>query len=196
MSDTSKGSGDVVEETPALTPYPPHHAVIEVGDDKNRNPQFPPLKMVTRGRWGRDVLVGTTGRNELMNIPEIPGIYLEINTSRRAARLYDPLSLPQHAKTLELLRDPYRRLIGNEGKPWDEIVRVDLNDTDCKTWLYWMARLVESHKARVVEGRLPTLAQIAKLPGNTRIEVFNSSSRARKTLEAAQAYHAREGYTR
>ena len=180
----------------AQKPYPEFHAIIEVGDDKNRNPQFPPLKLVLRGRWGRDVLVGTTGRNELMSIPEIPGIYLEINTARRAARMFDPLTLPRYEKTLEELRDPYRRLIGSEGKPWDDVVRTALNDTDLKTWLYWMARLVQSFKARVVEGLLPSLPEIEPLPGKTRIELFNASSRGRKTREDAQAYYAREGYTR
>lgn len=161
---------------------------IEIASDQNNSVQFPPTMEILRGRWANsNVLVGQSARNELSRMPDIPGIHIQVSVRQRQARLYDPLA--EQPDLVRKINDCYKVIEGKEGGPMKDRTIKDMTPDDIKTWLFWMARTVEAGQARVVKGTLPSLAEIADLPGKTRIEQFNQSARKRKFLEDEPVMH-------
>jgi hypothetical protein len=173
--------------------------VIEVADDRNRNPIFPPNRATLRGRWNRANLRGSERVEQLEAFPDLPGSHIALDGRRRQADIYDPLSedcgdLPtclragERAETLLQAQQVYKRVFNRDCGPHPKTTVKDMTDTDIKTWLYWMRRLVdgtpvltdEHHQksggpcARVVSGHMPDLDDILKMPGKIRQEFFNS----------------------
>lgn len=166
--------------------------VIELGDDRNRMIVFGPTKEKLRGRWDKANLRGDEVTEQMEYIPTIPGLHIELDGRKRQARIYDPLTLPQYKRTLEQARKGHRHVLKRDAHPDDERVKEKMTDTDIKTWLYHMRRLVDGTppvddpvtgrttggpQAHLVEGTLPSYEEIEALPGKTGQEFYNSSSK-------------------
>lgn len=197
--DKDKGSDDNIPVDEARSPQAFRgRVVIEIGDDRNRNIMWNPTQDVLRGRWDKDKLRAGELNQKTEMIPTIPGLRIEIDGRRRVLRIYDPLDSERLASLLAKVKRGVKAAINVDGTPEKERRYEDSSETEIKTWLWWARRLVEGvplsedeltatvrggPQARVIEGSLPSLAQIERLPGKVQMEHHNSSSKKRRHRE-------------
>jgi hypothetical protein len=162
--------------------------VIEFGDSRNRQISFAPTAGVYRGTWSKGNLVPDEMTELIQKIPDFPGVRAAIDPARRSGMVFDPMALPENKELLGQVQRRIKEVFGADQGPERELVVSDLDDTDVKTWLYWMRRLADNKQARVVSGVLPTMEEIRRLPGKRRMEAFNTSSRACKFEEEYAGY--------
>jgi hypothetical protein len=98
------------ESSQAGKPEPPEsggaggrHAIlqpysVECGDDKARTICLDHMRMHLRGRWSRNMFPGRS-MGPLNHMPDIPGLYLNINPRKRKLVITDPLN--EDGKLLE-----------------------------------------------------------------------------------------------
>ncbi len=162
---------------------------VEVADDNNKQWLCPILNEVLRGRWLRSNCPDQQFTGNLRHMPDTPGIRITVNVVKRAVRVWDPLGDPQNAEIWAKAKAAYKAHFNEEAGVCREIVRHTLNDTDLKTWLYWVRRGIESKSLIVVSGSVPDMEAIRVCPGKTQIEFFNSSQKAIRTLEDKERAH-------
>lgn len=138
-----------------------------------------------RGRWDRSKLYGESINGPLSQMPDIPGMYISIDPKRRRARIYDPLTLEENKDLLYTMEKIWNQTNQEAAGPGKETIRENMDDTQIKTYLHWMRRAVDDRCAREIPGsaRLPSLKEIARLPGKTRVEIRSNLSRNVKYLE-------------
>lgn len=161
---------------------------VELGDNRNRSVLFPLTQERYRGAWRREFLIADEMVEEIAGMPDIPGMRVRIDPQRRRVVVYDPLSLPENAELCRRVQAFVKKLTREDQGP-DKLTEHTLkSDNEVKGWLYWTRRLVDARRARVTQGTLPTLEEIERLAGKTRIENFNSSARACKFKEDQDAW--------
>lgn len=182
--DEKKVTPDASAPAPKVMP----EIEIEFGDDRNRVFAWGPTMEILRGAWSRRNLHSDELVEDLAAMPDIPGIRIRMSYERKLAVIYDPLALESNKDVCEkiarIIFDRFRRREG----PAKPVERRNMDVDDLKTWLYGMRRRLDSNSARLIVGDLPSLDQIANLPGRTRIEMYNSSSRACKWKEEFDRY--------
>jgi hypothetical protein len=171
-----------MEQKKPLTRTPPGDVTIEIGTNRNQNVAWPMTRDILRGHWQKAHLLHQELTEVTTLIPDLPGQRIKISAARATAWILDPLNLPEFAVTMAKLNfvlgaEP--ALTGGKVKPATDTEHGNLTPTLIKSWLYWMRRLVDEGKGHVVEGKLPTLAEIAELPGKTRCQNYDSGGRAR-----------------
>lgn len=164
----------------------PTEIVIEASSPRCENPCFPPLKEFLRGRWDLHRFPAVDMHEAVSRMPgPIPGIRIGVDPANRTVRRYDPVELEEFAelwaRKLEH-NELYKEFLSAEarGKPWPETIQRDCSDTTIKTWLYWSRQLVGSDDKNPISAvhirksaRLPTLEEIALMPGKTQVGQFN-----------------------
>ena len=151
---------------------------IEIADECNRSVMFHPIKQKLRGRWDRQRVAYKRPHQALTRLPEvIPGIQISVDIHKKARGYRDPLSDPQHVPTLEAIKLAKEEVSGiTPGVgPWPAVVYEGSSDSDLKTWLYWMRRLVNSKSAVIISpaDSLPSLEEIDAMRGDVFIGQFN-----------------------
>src|SRR5947209_5555571 len=74
--------------------------VVELGDDRNRTVMWEPEQRACRGRWSRSNLLPDEMIEQVMRMPDIPGIRVRVDGRRRRLELFDPLGAPENAALL------------------------------------------------------------------------------------------------
>lgn len=157
---------------------------IEISTPNCGNVLWPHPRMLLRGEWRRDSIIGVSAQPGLQKMPTIPGLRIRFNGRERTVTVYDPLTLPENATTLADVHRAYDQLflsnaaVGSAphaGKPEPEKVYPDQSATDLKTWLHWMRRHVDEGNARLVSGSLPSCQEISRFQGKTLVETFQSN---------------------
>jgi hypothetical protein len=154
---------------------------IEFDAERNRNVAFGPEKIFCRGTIRRDRFLPYEAASEdISTLPSvIPGLRLTINGRTREARIWDPLGLPENAELLRTLsrqQNNWARVPEQwkqSVQPEKELVRRDMSETQIKTWLHEISKLVAAGMCQVLSGRLPKQDTIRNLPGMTQIELWN-----------------------
>lgn len=159
---------------------------IEIGDEKNRSLMCPISKERLRGWWKRSNLIGVSVSAAAQSLPDLPGIYVILDCRKKTIRYADPLSFPENADLLTHAQKIVKEVFRDSCGPEKEVVQENLNENDLKTALYWFRRIVDSKQAALISGSLPEMEQILALPGRTKIESWNSSSRASRFREDEQ----------
>ena len=162
---------------------------IEFGDIRNRNKMFPPTRERYRGHWLRQYMTSDEMTEALANMPDLPGMRLLFNPSEGRAVAFDPLLLPENENILRTAERVHKEVFHVDATAQKPVEYKDLDETDIKSWLYWMRRMVDNKDARIVTGTLPTLPEIARLAGKTQMEAWNSSARACKFREESDAHN-------
>jgi hypothetical protein len=171
------------------------NVTIELGDNRNREMVFGPTKEIYRGRFLQANLfhdeVSTDG---FANTPDVPGIWLSVDGMKRTLSVIDPLTLPQFANHWRMIKDFFKLVMHlppeHEVSLQEAKVIENARDTQIKSWLWWMRRLVDGTPAKmdkynrrileggpqanVISGTLPTRNEIIALPGKRACEFFNS----------------------
>lgn len=196
------GSGATAKETAQDGEPFSGEVVIEMGDERNRRFLWAPLGVELRGRWSRVNCTGDEMTEQLAMIPDIPGMQIVVNCNGRSRRMEvrDPLNDEKNQDLFEQLRKAVKDAFRTDQVPVKTTVVENADNSAVKTWLYYMRRFVngcpidETQRRRsggpqafVVRGTLPSLEEIAKLPGKTRIEFGNQSPLAVRYLEDRKA---------
>lgn len=132
--------------------------VIEIGNDKNGTIVFAPKNEQLRGRFSAHHM----GRNAsstrgILNMPDLPGMYVSLDLREGKGSIIDPLSLPEFAPTLEAASKVHQDGdVSGRGLTFrPNAVEDEMDDDRCATWLYWMMRLIRDKDARVISGECP-----------------------------------------
>lgn len=161
------------------------NVVIEISTPTCGNIVWPHPRMMLRGEWRRDAIIGISARPGLQKMPSIPGLRIAFNGASRSVKVYDPLASVENATLLAEIHRCYDELFlanatrGHAGGPEPERHYPDLSNDDLKTWLWWMRRHVDEGNAKLIAGNLPTSGEIRKLAGKTLVETFQSRETTR-----------------
>jgi hypothetical protein len=163
-SDSGRRSGEVV---------------IEI-NGKNRHVKFGPYKSKKplRGRWQTDRLpLGTSARegSNVLNVREIPGLYICANLDKGECSIIDPLSFAKNRDVLNAVS----AALGNEVAPQPPRVFENRTPAQMATWLHAMKRLVDGQLATIVklDGEWPSVA------GRVQVDFYNSFRKGPKFLD-------------
>lgn len=119
--------------------------LIEFDTPTNSNVLFQPLQRVIRGRF--DARRIRSAGPLWDRWPEvIPGQRLQLNTTTGEAAIVEPLWNAEHSTIRNRIESRGMKLA-----PGSEELKADV-----PTWVYWIRQLVESGKAKLVSGELPT----------------------------------------
>jgi hypothetical protein len=148
---------------------------------------FPPTKTLVRSRWRKDYLTGDERASEaLRSCPDdIPGMAILLDGGKRRGVIHDPLSKSAYLLQRLAISMGIVEPLGGVGKKievtgQEEQTFESLDPSTIKLWLHHMRNAVDLGWATVSSGALPTLEQIAMLPGRTRCEIFNNAPKGRK----------------
>lgn len=168
--------------------------VVEFGDDYNRTITLNTIKQPVRGKFS---LVNLAKRKEgaadyigkMAGMPDIPGMRLGLDFRKQKYKLYDPLARPENASLLKQINAVYKKGVsgGAEFGPV-ETQMGEMNDDQWKTLLIELVNKKEAKCLRVVDGRLPTIKQIAKMKGRRLADPWNSSKQIPTYHDELPAY--------
>jgi hypothetical protein len=172
--------------------------VVEFADKNSSNFTIttPPLQGVDiRGRWDTSRMAQREqGMRDLgtaaTRIPSpIPGARLAVDIRRAKATLFDPLQTTKEGReVLERYNAVAKGIpaLRKDCKPF-ETLQYQLDEDQLKTLLYELLRKMDSGCLDIVEGSLPTLQELEKIPGHELYDPGNNSEdkpRYKKDLKA------------
>jgi hypothetical protein len=205
---------------PSATPPPDPDAVrqgdnggilqpftVECGDDKARTICLDHMRMHLRGRWSRSFFPGR-GLGILNNMPDIPGMYINLNPRQRKLVISDPLS-----ENKRLLDDINKVATGDGGfqlksmfanwSPRESMVHEKLDEDLVVSLMIEIATKVYGSSPcmlKVPGSEPPTLKQIeaaqksGKLPGRELYDPWSNSQDKPRYKEDAKM--AKDAWTR
>jgi hypothetical protein len=137
-------------------------------EEHNRDPKFPPLGEKLRGTVRSTRMYTDRVNGAIAQVGEIPGQRIMVDLERRHVKVIDRMTLKENAPIDKALRDLARRREDIRDDPnWQYVGDVDTSVSQSKwpTWLWWMRRLVDQGKLKVVSGgdKLPKLAEVLKM---------------------------------
>lgn len=194
MADKDK---DEVEQADDLrgTPYV---FAVEIASRQNNPVMFHPNQARLRGRYSIANTPGMRAHEAMNSMPtEIPGQIVEVDVQNRTCRIFDALSLEQNKGIHDQIKracSENRGYFGGSDLP-EESKYIGQSDTDIRTWLYWMRRLVDAGNAVDIgtagSGRrpLPSMNIInERMKGKIKISQFNSMVSRDITREGVAAH--------
>jgi hypothetical protein len=162
--------------------------VIELSDERNRNVMFPPTREVLRGQLLKSRF-NSDEQNEITSrIPDLPGIRIRLDYEKKEAQIFDPLGEPNRQSELRAAEKAFIEFLGTKQTAMESRTYAGMNNTEAKTWLFWIHRLVKNKNAKIVSGTIPSIQVIESLPGKTGMSMFNSGSRGCKFFEDFEGY--------
>jgi hypothetical protein len=151
---------------------------VEIATKENSNVLFGPTQTKLRGRWAGSSpsLRGMTSDVGMNQMPDLPGLHLILDTNEKTFTIHDPLSDPDYADTVESANAVLKSVFGTQSKPAADEVKDVSDDTEFKTSLYWIRRLVDAEQCRVISGTIPSIEEIRSgVKGKIRKSYWNSN---------------------
>jgi hypothetical protein len=186
MANNQEPQAAVSQTKPVQPVGKKYFAIIELGDVRNRHILFPPNQRALRGAWKKSNISHQSMTPEINNIPDLPGLWIAVDTEKRAVGILEPLIRDSHKALLGDFTKAYQAVTNSNGGPERDIKLGRQPDTKLKTWLYWMKRLVDGGQASVYRGVLPTMDEILAMPGNLEVNQFDQGGEAKKVLEGSE----------
>lgn len=179
-----------------------HEVTIELAAWRNQSVVFGPHgNDRLRGQWNKRNLISDEHVEDLDGLPEqpLPGMRITVNMKERTAKIWDPIELPVFSELYAKLKAFFRDRFHRDLVPQKTVKKEKMSDTDIKTWLFEMRKLLDhpEHEdgqgrkvggplAVLVEGKLASAEEILLLPGQTKTEHFNTSTEMLKTREGKE----------
>jgi hypothetical protein len=157
---------------------------VEFANKQNGNCVDPITKKTLRGRWSNANLRGRTADNAMASMPDIPGIMVVFDGSKRIAEYRDPLAEEGAAdllKTVQTICKECRLLVPTPDKKRSF---PELTLDRMKQYCYWARRWIDSEMVVVSAGNVPTMAEIGELPGRVELELFNVNAARQRFIGA------------
>lgn len=183
MADDRKqqqgGTATATLQAPVAKPF---MFLIEVATNHNNSILWPVNQRKLRGRWDRDKFPrGSVTDDEFSKMPNpIPGMYIEVDSAKRMARIFDILG-DENPKVQSILKR-IEEVIKASGVadrarigPDKTETLTKLDDNELKTWAYYARRFLDNRCVEIKKGAVPTMEEIEALPGLTRREIFDQS---------------------
>lgn len=113
-------------------------------------------------------------------MPDLPGLCLLVNTSKRIIRRFDPLADPDNAKLLRRAQRVGLAVMGTKytpekAKTWKE---RSADDNTIKSFCFWVLRLRDAGHVTIVKGRIPEWDEIRQLPGVIQLGTYDTKAMA------------------
>lgn len=148
---------------------------IEIDTPENGSILFAPTQVKVRGRWTAARVAHhdkSEGMKALSRIEAIPGQCISLDTDKRIGRIFESMAETPDGKRIwaevqTVLRSVPVEFGDGEWKLHDPQMFDSLSIDDVKTWLFYMAGLMQAKQARVAANSppLPTQAEVRTLPG-------------------------------
>jgi hypothetical protein len=169
---------------------------VEFDAPMNRTVLINLLDVQARGAYaGRKLPSPPSGT--MGTIQDIPGQRMKVIPKEMRAVLYDPLEEKENKHILDQLwavaQDESCRVI-NMGRPFGPVPRTEfmLNPDMLKTLILELKSKVEEERVcRLVDGAIPSAADIAAMPGRQLYDPQNKSSRKPTYVEDVPAFESR-----
>ena len=170
MSDEREKNGSTATPPPVQQKTRSIEFVIELGDAKNGNHLLPINQRMLRGAWKhentRNLDLDTDGQFAIMRqMRDIPGMCIHVSTSRRSARVFDPLGEPENKDLLENVATVVNKAFAKKCGPDKADHYQDLSADEIKTWLYWSRRFLDARQCTERQGSVPQMSEIMGMPG-------------------------------
>lgn len=155
------------QETKPELKMPVVKFAIEIDNHRNQSVQWYPDGRQLRGRWeNARIPRGNQIGYDMRDMPDIPGIVIEVDTVKRTIRRYDPLRLERHKDLLAKIQDVHKRYWNENVGPEVTFKAEKASDDELKTWIYWARRVLDCENCVVRVGSVPTMDDIwYKIPG-------------------------------
>lgn len=185
-ADTNNPTPPVPPATPVPPPAPPTPVAsvppirfkIEFATPENGNTQCQITRREYRGRFAMDSisLKGRLPDDRFMNMPDLPGHTLEVDSSHRTVDFRDPLEDPENREILRDAKATYAALGWGNPEP-DEAIRhgPNLPVEVFKLWVYWCRRWLDSRQVVVLSGQVPPMEAILKMPGEMEFHLMTEN---------------------
>ena len=166
---------------------------VEFGDAYGRNQFISSLRERVRGRFSLSDMharpEGCYSVGDAMSVmPEVPGVHMQVDTSKKTVRLYDPLEddTPRMRRIASVLKDNMLGFDGQLGAMPEKV--MTLTDDVLKTLLAELIRKRKNKSLWVKEGNLPSTEDLDKLPGHVLNDPNSSSSLKAKYKKDAREF--------
>jgi len=157
---------------------------VEIAGPKNQNVVCPYDQQKMRGRWQRDRNGMAEPGEDIRRMPVVPGICLRVSLSRKAVRRFDPLNQPQNSTALKKIQKVAKAVNGGQDVGPEDTVVWNMNDTEIKTFILWIRRLLDQDFCVVHSGEVPEFEQIQKLPGDFIIGQFDQGQTSDRVVKS------------
>lgn len=161
------------------------NVILECGNSLNQTITLDTFKQRLRGSWSSAGLMAKRGRalgDKMTQMPDIPGIRIAIYLTLKTVRFYDPLNLPEYKELLVRINSASRNAkvhqSGGQYRGVQDVEKVVTDDV-MKTLLLEIVNVhmtKEDPTMRVVNGQLPELDFINKLPGDQLYDPWSNNS--------------------
>lgn len=160
---------------------------IEINGPHNENAVFSPTSTRLRGRWEMAKVAhrdrekshaGEAYKALAVRVAVIPGIYILLDTDKRAGTIMDPMAETKEGKDIlaevNAVFKEYPAFFGGQIEPVAKTTTA-LTIDQVKTWANYMRQMVDSGLAKGVGGTavLPPRPEIALWPGKRRRDPLN-----------------------
>lgn len=131
--------------------------VVDFVAPRNRNVRFYPAGRNFRGEVRIQETAGSTPAALIQVGGVIPGQRMLVDSKRKYVKVIDRMTLKEN----QMIDRELRRLCRTERywnfayEHYEEDVEYNLSDNDWRQWLWWIKRLVDHGRARIVQGKLP-----------------------------------------
>ena len=168
---------------------------VEIAGPRNQNVVCPYDQQKLRGRWQRDRNGMAEPGDDIRRMPAVPGICLRVSLSRKAVRRFDPLTQPQNSTALKKIKKVAQQVNGGQEVGPEDTVVWNMTDTEIKTFILWVRRLLDQEFCVVHSGEVPEFEQIQKLPGDFIIGQFDQGQTGDRLVKS-QDYRYRRPSTK
>ena len=163
--------------------------LVEVDNGQNDTLLWNPSQEKLRGRWSWfNIPRGQGSERGLGSMPDIPGMHIQISPSARTARIYDPLSQPEHAARLQEINTIHEAIWSQTIRPVPESKIESLDDDAMATWLYWLIRGVKAKHLVVRQGRVPKVEDLVRAYPDAKVRknFYDSSAYAERSTAVGE----------
>lgn len=162
--------------------------VVEVSAPNNNSVLWPHPRLLLRGAFNRERLRGLSATDSPINdMPNIPGMYIQVDGPSQQVAVYDPLSLKTSEKLAEKVFKIYKEVFKKETKA-AESVRYRCTPHEFKEWCYWSRRLLDGGCLAIRRGNIPSMEMIAKMPGTLQANHFDRGQDVDRERKAPARY--------
>lgn len=152
--------------------------LAEFGNHLNQNFTWPHEQIHIRGRWAKNNYLPNQTVDPLFSgMPDIPGLILEYDSSKRCARIFDPLSSEKSKELLGRINEVHKAKFGVMIKPEQDRVFDQMSNDELKTFAYFARRLFDNGSfSTVIRGPIPEMQLIRGLPGQCSFHNFDQGA--------------------
>lgn len=187
--NVNAGGAGVTPDPPAgRNPFSAISFTIEIATSQNNMVMCPITKRKLRGRFDQTNLKNRVPDDRFANCPVIPGIRIVYDGGTKTVKLVDPLSSPTALATLKAIQASVQAMGWAKPNPQPTVTYNRLDTNGLKAWVYWARRWLDCDQCQVMNGNVPEMDTIEKLPGHVERHQFDTSQRVERFPKQTPRY--------